>query len=115
MVVVVTMRTIENLETEIEKMEALIVKKKQETFKLEQKIEQTRNLISKKKNAETRTVKAYVVSFKDRLTTIRIIDTGETHSYWGYNKPETYIKITTGWLEQLRDCKRRRDAGEFNQ
>ena len=106
-------RNIKELEAENEKLEQLIKKKENEITKAENKIQRNRDLISKKREIQDRTISAHVVSYEDRLTTIRIIDTGETHSYWGHSTPGTYIKITPKWLEQLRDTKRRRDNGEF--
>jgi len=110
-------RSITALETENQRLAALIAKKKQEINKAENKIRRNHELISKKQEIQDRTISAYVekctLENGGFHTVIRIIDTGETHPYWGHNTPNTYIKITPQWLEQLRDCKRRRDTGEF--
>ena len=96
-----------NLEAENEKLEQLIKKKKEEIHKIEEKIRRNTNLQTKKRATQDRTVSVHIQDCTDRLTTIRVIDTGEIHQYWGYSTPNTYTKITNQFLEELRDCKQK--------
>ena len=112
-------RKIENLESENERLEQLIKKKEDEIHKAEQRIRRNRELISKKKEMQDRTINTYVEECtlvnNSWHTVIRIIDTGEKHPYWGHETPGTYIKITSRFLEELRDCKQKRDSGYFKE
>ena len=103
-------RTTEQLNRENDNLEQLIKKKKNEIFSLEQRIQKNIDLIHRKRDIENRTVSVKIISNVDRLTTAKIVDTGETYQWWGSDKPNTYKKITTTFLKQLRELKAEKEV-----
>ena len=98
-------RTLEELETEETRLETLIAKKQNEIFKIEEKINKIRNLQSKQRIAAQRQYKAKVIRCIEGLTTVQILDTKETLSYWKRTEPGQYVQINEEFLNLMRECK----------